>query len=131
MSRAGIRGHSGRKVILQTKLSAAIFPLFYTDEDVAAGKPAQLLAAAASRGRVEDEGWRVRKGGSRLWANVVITAVYDESGDLLGFAKITRDMTERRRLEDLERASGASALVQQARENEQKRIARELHDDLG
>ncbi|REE21434.1 PAS domain S-box-containing protein [Paraburkholderia sp. BL27I4N3] len=73
----------------------------------------------------------MRKGGSRLWANVVITAVYDESGDLLGFAKITRDMTERRRLEDLERASGASALVRQAREKKQKRIARELHDDLG
>ncbi|MFM0061477.1 PAS domain-containing sensor histidine kinase [Paraburkholderia phytofirmans] len=107
------------------------FSLFYANEDVAAGKPAQLLAAAASRGRVEDEGWRVRKGGSRLWANVVITAVHDENGDLLGFAKITRDMTERRRLEDLERASAASALVQQARENEQKRIARELHDDLG
>ncbi|ACD19903.1 PAS domain-containing sensor histidine kinase [Paraburkholderia phytofirmans] len=107
------------------------FSRFYTDEDIAAGKPAQLLATAAWQGRVEDEGWRVRKDESRLWANVVITAVHDEQGDLLGFAKITRDMTERRRLEDLEHASAASALVQQARENEQRRIARELHDDLG
>lgn len=107
------------------------FSIFYTDEAIAAGKPAKLLAEAASRGRVEDEGWRVRKDGSRLWANVVITAVHDEYGALLGFAKITRDMTERRRLAELERASAASALVQQARENEQKRIARELHDDLG
>jgi PAS domain S-box-containing protein len=107
------------------------FSVFYSDEDVAANKPAQLLAAATLRGRAEDEGWRVRKDGSRFWANVVITAVHDENGALLGFAKITRDLSERRRLEELECAVGTSSLVQQARENEQKRIARELHDDLG
>jgi signal transduction histidine kinase len=90
-----------------------------------------MLVAAALQGRAEDEGWRVRKDGSRFWANVVITAVHDENGALLGFAKITRDLSERRRLEELERAAASSALVQQARENEQKRIARELHDDLG
>jgi len=107
------------------------FSVFYTREDIATGKPAQLLAAAALHGRVEDEGWRVRKDGSRFWANVVITAVPDQNGALLGFAKITRDLSERRRLEELERAAAASALVHQAREHEQKRIARELHDDLG
>ncbi|MEM5341377.1 PAS domain-containing sensor histidine kinase [Paraburkholderia azotifigens] len=107
------------------------FSVFYTDDDIAAGKPATLLADAAARGRSEDEGWRVRKDGSRFWAHVVITAVHDENGKLLGFAKITRDLTERRRLEELEHAVATSASVQQARENEQKRIARELHDDLG
>jgi PAS domain S-box-containing protein len=107
------------------------FSVFYTREDIATDKPAQLLAAAALHGHVEDEGWRVRKDGSRFWANVVITAVPDETGALLGFAKITRDLSERRRLEELEHAAAASALVHQARENEQKRIARELHDDLG
>ncbi|OUL77855.1 PAS domain-containing sensor histidine kinase [Paraburkholderia hospita] len=107
------------------------FSVFYTAEDVAADKPSQLLAAAALRARAEDEGWRVRKDGSRFWANVVITAIHDENDALLGFAKITRDLSERRRLEELERAVARSALVQQARENEQKRIARELHDDLG
>ncbi|MEI6002448.1 PAS domain S-box protein [Paraburkholderia bengalensis] len=107
------------------------FSVFYTAEDLAAGKPERLLADAGTHGRAEDEGWRVRKDGSRFWANVVITAVHDESGKLLGFAKITRDMSERRRLEELERAVATSARVQQARENEQKRIARELHDDLG
>ncbi|WP_175828805.1 PAS domain-containing sensor histidine kinase [Burkholderia cepacia] len=107
------------------------FSIFYTGEDIAAGKPAQLLTAAEAQGRAEDEGWRVRKDGSQFWANVVITAVRDHDGTLLGFAKITRDLSERRRLEELERVSAASAIVQQARENEQGRIARELHDDLG
>lgn len=107
------------------------FSLFYTPEDIADGKPARLLDTAARLGRVEDEGWRVRKDGSHFWANVIITAVYDEHAGLIGFAKITRDLTERRRLDDLERSHTTSALVQQARENEQKRLARELHDDLG
>lgn len=107
------------------------FSVFYTPDDLATDKPARLLAAAALRGRVEDEGWRVRKDGSRFWANVIITAVHDENGILLGFAKITRDLSERQRLGELESAAAASALVHQARENEQKRIARELHDDLG
>jgi PAS domain S-box-containing protein len=107
------------------------FSVFYTADDIAAGKPARLLETAAAQGRVEDEGWRVRKDGSRFWGNVVITAIHDEDNTLVGYAKITRDMTERRRLDDLERSHAASALVQQARENEQKRIARELHDDFG
>lgn len=107
------------------------FSVFYTPDDIASGKPGRLLETAAARGRVEDEGWRVRKDGSRFWADVIITAIHDEANTLVGFAKITRDMTERRRLDELERSHAASALVQQARENEQRRIARELHDDLG
>jgi PAS domain S-box-containing protein len=107
------------------------FSAFYTSDDIAANKPARELELASTAGRVEDEGWRVRRDGSRFWANVVISAVRDESGTLLGFAKVTRDMTERTRLAALERASEVSTQMQVARENEQKRIARELHDDLG
>jgi PAS domain S-box-containing protein len=81
------------------------FSVFYTPEDLHAGKPALELRTAVAQGRVEDEGWRVRKDGSLFWANVVITAINSPTGELLGFAKITRDMTARRRLEDLERSS--------------------------
>ncbi|MFB6130980.1 MAG: PAS domain S-box protein [Salinigranum sp.] len=76
------------------------FSVFYTDEAVADGAPEENLAAAAERGDVVDEGWRVRKDGSRFWANVTITALYDDDGDLDGFAKVTRDMTERREHEE-------------------------------
>ncbi|HYE39239.1 MAG TPA: PAS domain S-box protein, partial [Ramlibacter sp.] len=81
------------------------FSTFYTPEDAAAGKPAAELAAARAHGRVEDEGWRVRKDGSMFWANVVVTAVYGPAGDLRGFAKVTRDTSDRRRLEELEQSS--------------------------
>ncbi len=107
------------------------FSIFYTDEDAEAGQPARLLAAAKAQGHVEDQGWRIRKDGTRFWAHVVITAVQDEQGELIGFAKITRDLTESLRLQELERVAADTALVQQAQENERKRIARELHDDLG
>ncbi|WP_042878978.1 PAS domain-containing hybrid sensor histidine kinase/response regulator [Cupriavidus necator] len=81
------------------------FSVFYPPEDVAAGKPARHLERARRGGRIEDEGWRVRKDGSLFWANVTLTAVYDESRALRGFAKVTRDMSERRRREELERSS--------------------------
>ncbi|NIF54703.1 PAS domain-containing sensor histidine kinase [Burkholderia sp. Ax-1724] len=80
------------------------FSLFYLPEEAAAGKPARELAIARQIGTVEDEGWRVRKDGTTFWANVIITAVYDESKRLRGFAKVTRDLTERRRREELERS---------------------------
>ncbi|MFM0502194.1 PAS domain-containing hybrid sensor histidine kinase/response regulator [Paraburkholderia caffeinilytica] len=80
------------------------FSTFYTREEAAAGKPARELAIARQIGHVEDEGWRVRKDGTTFWANVNITAVYDESNRLRGFAKITRDLTERREREELERS---------------------------
>jgi PAS domain S-box-containing protein len=72
------------------------FRKFYTPEDQASGLPERLLAQAAHEGRSEVEGWRVRKDGSRFWANIVIDPIYDENGRLSGFAKITRDITERR-----------------------------------
>jgi PAS domain S-box-containing protein len=68
---------------------------FYTPEDLARGLPAKLLAQATRDGRVESEGWRVRKDGTRFWADVVITALVDDAGRLIGFAKVTRDLTER------------------------------------
>src|SRR5205085_5114607 len=76
------------------------FARFYTPEDVRARKPENELEAAAREGRFEDEGWRLRKDGSRFWANVVITAIRDEAGTLIGFAKVTRDLTERKHAEE-------------------------------
>jgi PAS domain S-box-containing protein len=76
------------------------FSTFYPPEDVEAGKPDAELLAAAEHGRVEDEGFRVRKDGTRFWANVIITALRDPGGELRGFAKVTRDLTERRKNEE-------------------------------
>ena len=81
------------------------FSVFYPPEDIASGKPAHELVVAEAEGRFEDEGWRVRKDGSRFWANVIITALRDEKGKLIGFAKVTRDLTERRRAEEAVRES--------------------------
>ncbi|MGQ3413815.1 PAS domain-containing sensor histidine kinase [Natrinema sp. LN54] len=75
------------------------FSTFYTNADTAEGRPEENLEVAAEAGHVEDEGWRVRKDGSRFWANVTITAIRDEGGTLQGFTKVTRDMTERREYE--------------------------------
>jgi PAS domain S-box-containing protein len=83
------------------------FSIFYPPEDVAAGKTDHELEVAARTGRFEDEGWRVRKDGSLLWANVVITALRNADGSLLGFAKVTRDLTERRQAEETQRALAA------------------------
>src|SRR3954453_11972567 len=91
-----IKGYTAREIIGQH------FSVFYSSEDLANGKPARELETAQRDGRVEDEGWRVRRDRSQFWANVVITALYDTSGKLQGFAKITRDMTERRRIEQLQ-----------------------------
>jgi len=77
------------------------FSRFFTQEDIERGRPAELLKLAAQRGRVEHEGWRVRKDGTRFWANIVITAVRDPaSGDVTGYAKVTRDFTDRKRAEE-------------------------------
>jgi PAS domain S-box-containing protein len=84
------------------------FSRFYTDEDRASGLPAQALATAAREGRFEKEGWRVRKDGTRFWAHVIIDAIYNDHGELVGFAKITRDITEKKEAaEALERANAA------------------------
>jgi PAS domain S-box-containing protein len=76
------------------------FTCFYTKEAIKAGKPQKILDTAARDGRSEDEGWRVRKDGSKFWANVIFTAIYDAENKLSGFAKITRDITERKKLEE-------------------------------
>jgi hypothetical protein len=81
------------------------FSIFYPPDDVAAGKTVWELDVATTSGRVEDEGWRVRKDGTRFWASVLITALRDERGDLVGFAKVTRDLTERRAAEEVIRQS--------------------------
>jgi PAS domain S-box-containing protein len=81
------------------------FSVFYPPEDIAAGKPDYELVVAEADGRLEDEGWRLRKDGSRFWANVTITALHDPYGTLVGFAKVTRDLTERRRSEEALRES--------------------------
>lgn len=76
------------------------FSRFFMQEDVDRGRPSELLRLAALRGRIEEEGWRVRKDGSRFWADVVLTAVRDNTGELTGFAKVTRDFTDRKRAEE-------------------------------
>jgi PAS domain S-box-containing protein len=81
------------------------FSIFYPPEDIAAGKPEWELETAGRDGRLEDEGWRLRKDGTRFWANVVITALRDDSGALVGYAKVTRDLTDRRRTEEALRES--------------------------
>jgi PAS domain S-box-containing protein len=75
------------------------FSRFYTAEDVEAGLPARVLQIAAHEGKYETEGWRVRKDGGRFWAHVVVDPIRSPSGRLLGFAKITRDLTERKQVE--------------------------------
>ena len=76
------------------------FSQFYTREDIEHGKPEHALETAAAQGRFEDEGWRLRKDGSRFWANVIVTALRTEDGRLRGFSKVTRDFTERKRAEE-------------------------------
>ena len=88
------KGYQAEEIIGQP------FSRFYTPEDLAKNKPAEELRMAAAEGRVEDEGWRVRKDGSRFWANVVITALRDPQGNLLGFSKITQDVTERKQTQE-------------------------------
>jgi PAS domain S-box-containing protein len=81
------------------------FSVFYTPKDLEDEVPHRALMTAARDGKFETEGWRVRKDGSRFWASVVIDAVHDDAGDLIGFAKITRDMTERRAVDEQLRQS--------------------------
>src|SRR5262252_5133241 len=81
------------------------FSTFYTPDALARKWPQQELELAAANGHLEDEGWRVRKDGTRFWANVVISALRGPSRELLGFSKITRDLTERKRQEEALRES--------------------------
>jgi PAS domain S-box-containing protein len=89
-----IKGYTASEVI------GKHFSIFYTPEALATGWPEEELRRSAKDGRFEDEGWRVRKDGSRFWANVVISPIFGGAGRLIGFSKITRDLTERRRHEE-------------------------------
>jgi PAS domain S-box-containing protein len=102
-----IKGYSPAEII------GKHFSNFYTPEDRDKGMPARALETAAREGKFEAEGWRVRKDGSRFWSHVIIDAIRDEQGKLLGFAKITRDATERKAAqESLDRARDALAQSQ-------------------
>lgn len=90
-----IKGYTAAEII------GRHFSAFFNSEDLVAGKPAKELEIAQREGRAEDEGWRVRKDGSLFWANVVITALRNEAGELVGYAKITRDMTDKRKADAL------------------------------
>lgn len=133
------------------------FSCFYSPEDIQAGKPERELEVAARDGRVEDDGWRLRKDGSRFWANVSITAIRDKQGTLIGFAKVTRDFTDRMRAQEALRVANAELKAEVAerkaaearlatsekslrdlsmhllrtQDEERKRIGRDLHDSLG
>jgi len=126
------------------------FSVFYPEEDLRAGKPERELEIAAREGRFEDEGWRLRKDGSRFWANVIISAIRDESGRLIGFGKVTRDYTNnvranevlrreiaerteaQRKLYDSETSLRQLSLrLLQTQDEERRRIGRDLHDSVG
>lgn len=95
------------------------FSVFYTPDDIANGKPWRTLEQAVSAGRWADQGWRTRKDGSTFWADVVITALRDPDGVLVGFAKVTRDLSDGQKAADADRSLVAL--------QERERIARELH----
>jgi PAS domain S-box-containing protein len=109
------------------------FSIFYPPEDIAAGKTERELEIATREGRFEEEGWRVRKDGSRMWANVTITALRNPHGDLIGFAKVTRDLTARRQAEEHRNALAAenAALAEKAKLQQfQERFLAILGHDL-
>ena len=94
-----IKGYEANEII------GKHFSHFYSQEDIDAGKPWGELAMAREHGRAEDEGWRVRKDGSRFWARVVVTALHDSDGRLYGFAKVTQDLTQRQQSQAVEVAA--------------------------
>jgi PAS domain S-box-containing protein len=89
-----LKGYRAEEIIGQN------FSIFYPEEDRIAGKPLEKLKIAAAKGQATDEGWRIRKDGSRFWAEVIVTALHDESGKLLGFSKVTHDISVRKKAEE-------------------------------
>ncbi|HEY8696689.1 MAG TPA: ATP-binding protein [Rhizomicrobium sp.] len=120
-----IKGYEGQEIIGQHK------SCFYTQEDIDLHKPERMLAEALIVGRCEDNGWRVRKDGSRFWANVVVTAIRDSTGNLRGYATVARDMTERRRVEaELNEAKAAAEAANQAKSEFLSNMSHELRTPL-
>ncbi len=111
-----IKGYTSNEIVGQH------FSRFYPPEDLAAGKPERALQIARRDGRVEDEGWRLRKDGSRFWASVVITALRDAEGNLRGFAKVTRDLTDRLEAEERERALLREQMAREIAEEGERRL---------
>lgn len=109
-----IKGYSAGEIV------GKHFSVFYTEDDRNAGRPAHVLRAAADLGSFEDEGWRVRRDGTRFWADVVVSALRTPAGQLYGFAKVTRDMTERRQAEEQQHRLAAE---QQARAGAEAALA--------
>jgi PAS domain S-box-containing protein len=118
-----IKGYRAEEIIGQH------FSRFYPQEVIDRGWPAHELTVAQAEGRFEDEGWRVRKDGSQFWANVVITALRDEAGNLRGFSKITRDMTDRKNAEENARRLLEEAAARRAAE-EHARLVQEQRERL-
>jgi len=100
-----IKGYAGDEVL------GLHFSRFFVQEDLDRGRPAELLRLAVERGRVEVEGWRVRKDGTRFWADAVITAVHDSTGAVIGFAKVTRDLTDQKSAQEAVMLQLSSALL--------------------
>ena len=132
-----IKGYTASEII------GRHFSCFYPEEDIRSNKPQLGLEAAARDGRFETEGWRLRKDGSKFWADVVITAIRDTAGNLIGFGKVTRDFTDRMladkalhdsqsRLQESEKSLRELSLhLLRTQDEERRRIGRELHDSLG
>jgi PAS domain S-box-containing protein len=99
------RGAQRFKGYAEEEIIGEHFSRFYTDEDRQSGLPARALQTAAREGRFEQEGWRVRKDGTRMWAHVVIDPLFDDDGQLIGFAKVTRDITEQKASREVLRRS--------------------------
>ena len=120
-----IKGYSADEIVGQH------FSRFYPPQDIARGAPQHDLDAAAAGGRFEVEGWRVSKDGSTFWANVVFTAIRDPAGNARGFAKLTRDLTERRQVEEtLTKAKGAAEKANQAKSEFLSSMSHELRSPL-